>query len=203
MEWGGGKASDWDIEFVVGVPGWVQLCMEKVIERYDLESIHEIWANLAFYVHGGVALEPYKKGFKKLLGKPITYIETYLASEGFLAYQKRQDAKGMRLAINNNIFFEFVPFDYKNFDSEGNMVDNPEVLMIHEVELNKNYALLISTNAGTWRYLAIVMDQYSRRILAWSLTAQRSASVTCAVFARSARARPARGVIFRSDRGSE
>ena len=147
------RAPDWDIAFLVGVPAWVQLCMEKVSERYDLENIHEIWPNLAFYVHGGVALEPYKKGFKKLLGKPITYIETYLASEGFLAYQNRQDAKGMRLAINNNIFFEFVPFDYKNFDSEGNMVENPEALMIHEVELNKNYALLISTNAGTWRYL--------------------------------------------------
>ena len=147
------KAPDWDIAFLVGVPAWVQLCMEKVIERYDLKNIHEIWPNLAFYVHGGVALEPYKKGFNRLLGKPITFIETYLASEGFLAYQNRQDAKGMRLAINNNIFFEFVPFDYKNFDTEGNMVDNPEVLMIHEVELNKNYALLISTNAGTWRYL--------------------------------------------------
>jgi hypothetical protein len=104
-------------------------------------------------VHGGVALEPYKKGFNKLLGKPITYIETYLASEGFLAYQNRQDAKGMRLAINNNIFFEFVPFDYKNFDSEGDMVENPEAFMIHEVEENKNYAILISTNAGSWRYL--------------------------------------------------
>ncbi|MDQ6843697.1 MAG: GH3 auxin-responsive promoter family protein [Bacteroidota bacterium] len=147
------KAPDWDIAFLVGVPAWVQLCMEKVIERYDLKNIHEIWPNLAFYVHGGVALEPYKKGFNRLLGKPITFIETYLASEGFLAYQNRQDAEGMRLAINNNIFFEFVPFDYKNFDSEGNMVDDPEVLMIHEVELNKNYALLISTNAGTWRYL--------------------------------------------------
>jgi GH3 auxin-responsive promoter len=127
--------------------------MEKVIERYNLKNIHEIWPSLAFYVHGGVALEPYKRGFNKLLGRPITYIETYLASEGFLAYQNRQDARGMKLAINNNIFFEFVPFDYKNFDSEGNMVANPEALMIHEVEENKNYAILISTNAGTWRYL--------------------------------------------------
>jgi len=147
------KAPEWDIAFLVGVPAWVQLCMEKVIERYNLKNIHEIWPNLAFYVHGGVALEPYKKGFNKLLGKPITFIETYLASEGFLAYQNRQDAKGMKLALNNNIFFEFVPFDYKNFDSEGNMVANPEVLMIHQVEENKNYAILISTNAGTWRYL--------------------------------------------------
>jgi hypothetical protein len=147
------KAPQWDIAFLVGVPAWVQLCMEKVIDRYNLKNIHDIWPNLAFYVHGGVALEPYKKGFNKLLGKPITFIETYLASEGFLAYQSRQDAKGMRLALNNNIFFEFVPFDYKNFDSEGNMVANPETLMIHEVEKNKNYAILISTNAGTWRYL--------------------------------------------------
>jgi len=146
------KAPEWDIAFLVGVPAWVQLCIEKVIERYKLNNIHEIWPNLAFYVHGGVSLEPYKRGFNKLLGKPITYIETYLASEGFLAYQNRQDAHGMKLALNH-IFFEFVPFDYKNFDSEGNMVANPETLMIHEVEENKNYAILISTNAGAWRYL--------------------------------------------------
>lgn len=147
------KAPEWDISIVVGVPAWVQLCMEKIIERYDLKSIHEVWPNLAIYVHGGVAMEPYKRGFKKLLGKPITYIETYLASEGFLAYQNRQDAKGLKLALNNNIFFEFVPFDDENFDSEGNMVTNPNTLMIHEVEEGKDYAILISTNAGTWRYL--------------------------------------------------
>jgi GH3 auxin-responsive promoter len=147
------KAPEWDIAILVGVPAWVQLCMEKVIERYNLKHIHEIWPNLAFYVHGGVALEPYKRGFDKLLGKPITYVETYLASEGFLAYQNRQDAEGMHLAINNNIFFEFVPFDEENFDSEGNMADRPRALMIHEVEEGKDYAILISTNAGAWRYL--------------------------------------------------
>jgi hypothetical protein len=127
--------------------------MEKVIERYNLKSIHDIWPNLAFYVHGGVAFDPYKKGFEKLLGKPITYIETYLASEGFLAYQNRQDAKGMHLALANNIFFEFVPFDDVNFNSEGNMIPRPKALMIHEVEADKDYAILISTNAGAWRYL--------------------------------------------------
>ena len=147
------KAPEWDIAFLVGVPAWVQLCMEKVIERYQLKHIHEIWPNLAFYVHGGVALEPYKKGFEKLLGRPITYIETYLASEGFLAYQNRQDSIGMKLALHGNIFFEFVPFDDENFDSEGNMLDNPRALMIHEVEEGKDYAILISTNAGAWRYL--------------------------------------------------
>src|SRR6185437_16392332 len=147
------KAPEWDIAFLVGVPAWVQLCMERVIEKYNLKNIHEIWPNLAFYVHGGVALEPYKKRLNNLLGKPITYIETYLASEGFLAYQNRQHAKGMRLVTNNNIFFEFVPFDQYNFDLDANMIANAEALMIHEVEKNKNYAILISTNAGKWRYL--------------------------------------------------
>jgi hypothetical protein len=146
------NAPNWDIGFILGVPAWLQLCMEKIIERYHLNNIHEMWPNLAFYVHGGVAMEPYKKGFEKLLGKPITYIETYLASEGFLAYQNRQDAKGMHLALNDNIFFEFVPFDDNNFDSEGNMVEHPEVYMIHEIEENKEYSILISTNAGAWRY---------------------------------------------------
>ncbi len=146
------NAPNWDIGFIVGVPAWLQLCIEKIIERYQLKNIHELWPNLAFYVHGGVAMEPYKKGFEKLLGKPITYIETYLASEGFLAYQNRQDTRGMQLVLNNNIFFEFVPFDDDNFDSEGNMAEDPKVLMIHEIEEGKDYAILISTNAGAWRY---------------------------------------------------
>ena len=146
------NAPNWDIGFIVGVPAWLQLCIEKIIERYKLKNIHEIWPNLAFYVHGGVALEPYKKGFEKLLGKPLTYIQTYLASEGFLAYQNRQDTPGMQLALNNNIFFEFVPFDDKNFDSDGNMLEDHEAYMIHEIEENKDYAILISTNAGAWRY---------------------------------------------------
>ena len=146
------NAPNWDIGFIVGVPAWLQLCLEKIIERYNLKHIHELWPNMAFYVHGGVALEPYKKGFEKLLGKPIPYIQTYLASEGFLAYQNRQDTAGMQLALNNNIFFEFVPFDDRNFDSEGNMHEEHEALMIHEIEEHKDYAILISTNAGAWRY---------------------------------------------------
>ena len=146
-------APQWDIGFLVGVPGWIQLCMEKIIERYKLNNIHEIWPNLAFFVHGGVSFEPYRKGFEKLLGKPLTYIETYLASEGFIAYQDTQHAKGMRLVTNQHIFLEFVPFDDKNFDADGNLVPNPTAYMIHEVEEGKDYALLLSTSAGAWRYL--------------------------------------------------
>lgn len=147
------KAPNWDISFIIGVPAWIQMCMEMVIERYQLNNIHEIWPNLSFFVHGGVSFEPYKLGFEKLLGKPITYIETYLASEGFLAWQDKQGARGMRLSYNQHIFFEFVPFDDANFDANGEMVEQPETLMIHEVEEGKDYALLISTVAGAWRYL--------------------------------------------------
>jgi hypothetical protein len=146
-------APGWDIGFVVGVPGWIQMCMEKVIERYNLKNIHEIWPNLGFFVHGGVSFEPYKKGFEKLLGKPITYIETYLASEGFIAYQDLQYSKGMRLVTNQHIFLEFVPFDGKNFDQDGNLAEDPQAYMIHEVEEGKDYAVLLSTSAGAWRYL--------------------------------------------------
>jgi hypothetical protein len=81
------------------------------------------------------------------------YIENYLSSEGFIGYKDHEEAKGMKLILDNNIFMEFVPFNDKNFDGEGKMVDNPEALMIHEVELGKEYALLMSTNSGAWRYL--------------------------------------------------
>jgi len=146
-------AKEWDIGYIVGVPAWCQMCMEMVIEHYKLKNIHEIWPNLGFFVHGGVAFEPYKKGFEKLLGKPIVYIENYLSSEGFIGYKTREHAKGMQLVLDNNIFFEFIPFDDKNFDSEGNLIDSHEAKMIHEVEEGKEYALLISTNSGAWRYL--------------------------------------------------
>src|SRR6185436_14652728 len=146
-------AKEWDIGYIVGVPAWCQMCMEMVIESYGVNNIHEIWPNLGFFIHGGVAFEPYKKGFEKLLSKPIVYIENYLSSEGFIGYRDRQHAKGMKLILSNNIFMEFVPFDDQNFDADGKMVDNPDALMIHEVEEGKEYALLMSTNAGAWRYL--------------------------------------------------
>jgi GH3 auxin-responsive promoter len=147
------QAPNWDIGYVTGVPAWIQLCMEKIIERYQVKDIHEIWPNFSFFIWGGVAFEPYKKGFEKLLGRPITYIETYLASEGFIAFQDRPDASGMRLVINQHIFLEFVPFDDKNFDADGEMIDNPDALMLHEVEEGRDYAILLSTAAGAWRYL--------------------------------------------------
>ena len=147
------QAADWDIGYVVGVPAWIQLLMEKIIAHYGVKTIHDVWPNLSVFCHGGVSFEPYKVGFEKLLARPITYIETYLASEGFIAYQTHPEAEGMQLVLNNGIFHEFIPFNDANFSSDGVMVDNPQTLMIDEVEEGKEYALLLSTCAGAWRYL--------------------------------------------------
>lgn len=146
-------AKDWDIGVIVGVPAWIQILMEKIIAHYNVKNIHEVWPNLSIFTHGGVSFEPYRKGFEKLLGRPITYIETYLASEGFIAFQAKPNRKSMKLVLNNGIFLEFVPFTEENFDSDGEIVENPQTLLINEVEEGKDYAILLSTCAGTWRYL--------------------------------------------------
>ncbi|MGR6088291.1 MAG: GH3 family domain-containing protein [Arcticibacter sp.] len=147
------KAAEWDIGIIVGVPAWVQLLIEKVIVRYNLKNIHEIWPNLSIYVHGGVSFEPYRKGFEQLLGKPLNYIETYLASEGFIAFQDEPGERSMRLNLNNGIFFEFIPFNPQNFNSDGEVIGNPKTLLVHEIEEGQDYAILLSTCAGAWRYL--------------------------------------------------
>jgi len=138
---------------IVGVPAWLQILLEKIIKEYNLKHIHEIWPNLTIYVHGGVSFSPYVKGFERLLGKPLTYMETYLASEGFIAYQKRPGVDSMQLSLDSGLFYEFVPFYGSNFDEDGNIVSNPEAITLKNVEEGKEYALLISSNAGAWRYL--------------------------------------------------
>ncbi|MBL7856841.1 MAG: GH3 auxin-responsive promoter family protein [Cyclobacteriaceae bacterium] len=147
------KAREWDIGIVVGVPAWIQILIEKIISIHNVQNIHEIWPNLLVYVHGGVSLDPYRKGFEKLLGRPIHYIETYLASEGFIAFQAYPNRRSMRLVLNNGIFYEFVPFEEKNFDANGEIKPDAETLLIDEVEEGKEYAILLSSCAGAWRYL--------------------------------------------------
>jgi hypothetical protein len=104
-------------------------------------------------VHGGVSFTPYKKGFEGLLSKPLLYIENYLASEGFVAYTSRPAAKGMQLVLNNGIYYEFVPFNDQHFDSDGKILPNARALTLNDVEEGKEYAILLSTNSGAWRYL--------------------------------------------------
>jgi hypothetical protein len=147
------NADKWDISIIVGVPAWLQILIEKILDYHKLDNIHQLWPNLMVYVHGGVSFDPYRKGFEKLLGRPIYYIETYLASEGFFAYQTTPRSRTMQLVLDNGIFFEFIPFDEENFDQDGMFRPDAKTMMIDEVEEGKDYALLISTCAGAWRYL--------------------------------------------------
>jgi hypothetical protein len=147
------NAKDWDIGVICGVPAWLQILIEKIIAYYNVKNIHDIWPNLSIYVHGGVSFVPYKKGFEKLLGKPLVYIETYLASEGFIAFQTRPNTSSMQLVLDNGLFYEFVPFTEDNFDEDSNIRPDCQTLTIEQVQEDTDYALLLSTCAGAWRYL--------------------------------------------------
>ena len=147
------KAPSWDIGVLVGVPSWVQILLERIIKEYNLNTIHDLWPSLSAYVHSGVAFAPYEKSFEKLFGKPVVYSESYLASEGYIAYQVDLNKRIMQLIVDNGIYYEFVPFNENNFDEDGNIKQNCTSLNITEVEENVDYAILLSTNAGSWRYL--------------------------------------------------
>lgn len=147
------NAKDWDIGIVAGVPAWIQIVFERIIAYYNVNNIHDIWPNLAVYVWGGVSIKPYRKGLDQLCGKKLAYLETYLASEGFMAFQDDPAKEGQKLLLDNGIFFEFVPFNEDNFDADGALKINPVTLNISQVEENTDYALLISTCSGAWRYL--------------------------------------------------
>ncbi len=147
------NAKKWDLSTICGVPAWVTILFERIIAHYNVQTIHDIWPNLKIYVHGGVSLAPYKKGFEKLTAHPLIFMETYLASEGFIAYDDHPDSEGMRMVLDNGIFFEFVPFTENNFDADGNLKENPEALSIGHVTEGVEYALLLSTCSGAWRYL--------------------------------------------------
>ncbi|MCF8368993.1 MAG: GH3 auxin-responsive promoter family protein [Bacteroidales bacterium] len=147
------KAKNWDIGVIVGVPAWIQIILERIIDHYKVETIHDIWPNLSIYVHSGVSFAPYIKSFEKLFAKKVIYQESYLASEGYIAFQNSLKSNAMQLILDNCIFYEFVPFDNINFDEDGNLKPNPTALTIKDVEAGKEYALLMTTCSGAWRYL--------------------------------------------------
>jgi hypothetical protein len=147
------EAKNWDIGSISGIPSWIELMLERVMEYHKADSIHDIWPNLAVYTSGGVALDPYKKSFEKLFSKPVQYIDTYLASEGYLATQTRPDTDAMQLLCDNGVYFEFVPFKEDSVLESGKI--NPEIkaVGISQVEEETEYILLISTVSGAWRYM--------------------------------------------------
>lgn len=146
------EAPNWNIGAIAGIPSWVLLMLQKVIEHNGLKNIHEIWPNLTVYATGGVAFETYRKDFEAISGKPISIIDTYLASEGFFSYTAHPDTMDMRLALEHGYFYEFIPFDERGVDEHGGLLENPEIHTISEVQLDQEYVLIVSTCAGAWRY---------------------------------------------------
>ena len=135
---------DEDMSVISGIPSWVQMYFEKLINKTG-KTISEIFPNFNFFIYGGVNFEPYKNKFEALIGKKIDYIELYPASEGFIAFQDSQNEPGMLLQLNSGIFYEFIPAN-EYFDA------NPTRICIEDVKLNVNYVIILNTNAGLWGY---------------------------------------------------
>lgn len=135
-----------NVTSISGVPTWTIVLLEKIIRDNNLSDISEIWPNLEIFFHGAVAFGPYEKLFRRLISNPsMHYMETYNASEGFFGIQNETDNKEMLLMLDYGIFYEFIPLDELDHD-------NPKTLTLDQVRLNEVYALIISTNAGLWRY---------------------------------------------------
>ncbi len=147
------NAKNWDIGALSGIPSWLELMLKKVIEHHNLDNIHDIWPNLQVYTSGGVAFQPYEKSFNALLAHPITVIDTYLASEGFIAFQNRPETTAMKLITDNGIYFEFVPFKPEYILKDGSISQDAEVLNLSQVKTGEDYILIMSTVSGAWRYL--------------------------------------------------
>lgn len=133
-----------DMTLISGIPSWVQMYFEKLIEKSG-KPIAEIFPNFNFFVYGGVNFEPYKNKFESIIGKKIDYVELYPASEGFIAYQDSQTKPGMLLQLNSGIFYEFIPAS-EFFD------ENPTRISIKDVQIGVNYVIILNTNAGLWGY---------------------------------------------------
>ncbi len=135
-----------NVTSISGVPTWSLVLFRRILELSGKQSISEIWPELELFLHGGVSFVPYREQFEQLIGKPINYLEMYNASEGFFAAQDQPNQDGMLLFADHGIFYEFMPIEEygKKF---------PNTIGLNKVETGKNYALIISTNGGLWRYI--------------------------------------------------
>jgi hypothetical protein len=128
------------------VPTWTYVLLKRILELEGKDNILQVWPNLELFVHGAVAFTPYEELFKSLIPSDgMYYLETYNASEGFFGIQDRSDSKEMLLMLDYGIYYEFIPFLERDDD-------NPTVLSLDQVELEKNYAMVVTTNGGLWRY---------------------------------------------------
>lgn len=137
-----------DVYILAGVPSWTMVLANKVLEISGKNNLKEVWPNLELFMHGGVSFEPYKAQFERLIPDPkMNYVETYNASEGFFGIQDQINSNELLLMLDYGIFYEFIPM------SSFNGVNSVEAVDLAGVELDVNYAIVISTNAGLWRYI--------------------------------------------------
>ncbi len=136
-----------NVTYLAGVPTWMIVLIKRLFEINKTNDLHKIWPELELYIHGGVNFKPYRKQFESFFpNSSINYLETYNASEGFFAAQDDMDDDGLLLFLNHGIYYEFMPL-------EEHGKELPQTLSLKEVELNKQYALVINTNGGLWRYV--------------------------------------------------
>lgn len=137
-----------DVGIISGVPSWTLVLLNRILEITGKENIMDVWPNLELFMHGGVSFSPYRQQFKSIIQSPdMNYVETYNASEGFFGIQDQTDSEELLLMLDYGIFYEFIPMDHY----EG--VNSTKVLSLEDVQPGVNYAVVISTNAGLWRYL--------------------------------------------------
>ena len=134
-----------DLRLISGIPPWVQMYYERLLERTGKEKVLDVLPNFEIFVYGGVNFEPYRASLERLVGKSLPSVEVYPASEGFIAYQDSQTDPGLLLNTSSGIFFEFVPAD-QIFD------ENPDRFYLADVKTGVNYAIIINSNAGLWGY---------------------------------------------------
>jgi len=134
-----------DMRLISGIPPWVQMYFDRLSAKTGGKKIKDIFKNFSLFVYGGVNFEPYRAKMEETIGKKIDSIETYPASEGFIAYQDSQTEKGLLLLVNSGIFYEFIP-------TEEYFNENPTRLSLKDVEVGRNYAIILNTNAGLWGY---------------------------------------------------
>ena len=136
-----------NITCLIGVPSWMLVLLNRVLGKANKKHIKDVWPNLELFIHGGVNFGPYRDQYEKIIGKKINYLEIYNASEGFFAIQDQRDSEELLLMLDYGIFYEFIPMDQFHSNKEESVVP------LSKVEIGKNYAIVISTNSGLWRYI--------------------------------------------------
>lgn len=140
------SVKDEDVTNIAGVPSWTLVLLRRILEITGKRNISEVWPNLELYMHGGVNFKPYKSQFEALISnKNMQYYQSYNASEGFFGIQDRKEADDMLLMLDYGIYYEFIPTEHSDDP-------NPQTIGLQDVEIGKNYEMVISTNAGLWRY---------------------------------------------------